>query len=44
MGDAVTRLRKAVVERSLHGAGKATGDARRAAFDNKDVPQPARGR
>src|SRR5690349_19801414 len=42
MSEAVTRLRKAVVERALHGSGKATGDARRAAFDNKAVPEAAR--
>jgi hypothetical protein len=39
MSETVSRLRKNVVERTLHGNGKASGDARRAAFDNKDVPQ-----
>ena len=34
MSETVTRLRKAAVERALHGPGKASGDARRAAFDN----------
>ena len=42
MSEAVTRLRKEVIERVLHGAGKAKGDARRAAFDNKAVPEGAR--
>jgi hypothetical protein len=37
MSDAVERLRKHVVERALHGAGKASGDARRAAYDNRDA-------
>ena len=43
MNESSSRLRKAVVERVLHGAGKATGDARRAAFDNREVPEAARG-
>lgn len=34
MSEAVERLRKQVVEKALHGPGKASGDARRAAFDN----------
>ncbi|MBA2542105.1 MAG: hypothetical protein H0V17_20865 [Deltaproteobacteria bacterium] len=42
MNEAVTRLREAVVERVLSGAGKATRDARRAAFDNREVPEAAR--
>jgi alkylhydroperoxidase family enzyme len=42
MNETSTRLRKAVVERVLHGAGEATGDARRAAFDNREVPEAAR--
>ena len=42
MSEAANRLRAVVVERALHGAGKASGDARRAAFDNKAVPQAAR--
>jgi alkylhydroperoxidase family enzyme len=49
MSEAVTRLRKAVVERVLHGDGKSTGEDRRAAFDNHrrsredhGVPEPAR--
>lgn len=42
MSDAANRLRSVVVERALHGPGKAGGDARRAAFDNKAVPEAAR--
>ncbi|MBX3155481.1 MAG: hypothetical protein KF773_05750 [Deltaproteobacteria bacterium] len=42
MSEAVTRLRKAVVERALHGKGVAAGDVRRAAFDNQDVPEASR--
>ena len=42
MSEAVERLRKRVVERALHAAGKASGDARRAAFDNTNVPAAAR--
>ena len=42
MSETVTRLRKEVIERVLHGAGKANGDARRAAFDNHAVPEAAR--
>ncbi len=42
MSDASARLRKAVVERVLHGPGTTTGDQRRAAFDSKDVPEAAR--
>ena len=37
MSEAVERLRKQVVERALHGPGKASGDARRAAYDNRDA-------
>lgn len=37
MSEAVTRLRKAVVERAVHGAGRASAGARRAAFDNQPV-------
>jgi alkylhydroperoxidase family enzyme len=37
----VERLRKIVIERALHGAGETTGDARRAAFDNREVPAAA---
>src|SRR5688572_15362005 len=43
MSEAVTRLRKATVERVLHAKGAANGDTRRAAFDNKNVPEGARG-
>lgn len=42
MSEAVSRMRKTVVERVLHGAGKTTGIERRAAFDNRDVPAAAR--
>ena len=42
MSETVTRLRKEVIERVLHGAGKAKGDARRAAFDNNAVSEAAR--
>jgi len=42
MSQEATRLRKAVTERVLHGAGQTSGDARRAAYDNKDVAEPAR--
>ena len=38
----MTRLRKAAVERALHGSGKSSGEARRAAFDNAGVPDAAR--
>jgi len=31
----------AAVERALHGPGKASGEARRAAFDNTNVSVPA---
>lgn len=42
MSEAATRSRKEVVERALHGSAATTGDARRAAFDNRGVPEPAR--
>lgn len=42
MSEAATRLRKTVIERVLHGPGKAAGDQRRAAFDNSGVAEPAR--
>ena len=42
MSEAAHRLRSVVVERVLHGPGKSRGDARRAAFDNKSVPEAAR--
>jgi hypothetical protein len=42
MSEAASRYRKLVVERVLHGRGETTGDARRAAFDNRDVAEPAR--
>lgn len=42
MSEAAHRLRSVVVERALHGPGKASGDARRAAYDNHNVPEAAR--
>ena len=42
MSETAHRLRSVVVERALHGPGKASGDARRAAFDNQNVPAAAR--
>jgi len=42
MSDAATRFRKEVVERVLHGPGTASGDARRAAFDNQHVAEGSR--
>lgn len=42
MSEAANRLRAVVVERALHGPGHASGDARRAAFDNRGVSEAAR--
>jgi len=42
MNEAASRLRKAVVERVLQGAGTTTSDDRRAAFANREVPEAAR--
>jgi hypothetical protein len=42
MSEAATRYRKQAIERALHGAGRSSGDARRAAFDNRGVAEPAR--
>lgn len=42
MNEAASNLRKAVVERVLHGSATTTGDDRRAAYDNAQVPEPAR--
>jgi hypothetical protein len=42
VSEAVSRFRAAVVERALHGPGAASGDARRAAFDNLGVDGRAR--
>ncbi len=42
MSQEATRLRKVVTERVLHGPGQTAGDARRAAYDNRDVAEPAR--
>jgi len=41
MSEAAERLRKRAVEKALHGPGKASADARRAAYDNTDAA-PAR--
>lgn len=41
MSREATRLREAVVRQALAGAGHATPEARRAAFDNRDVPPAA---
>ena len=43
MSETVTRLRKEAIECALHGRGRATGNARRAAFDNSGVIEAARG-
>jgi hypothetical protein len=42
MSEAATRYREAVVRRALEGPGTATAVARRAAFDNQGVDEPAR--
>jgi alkylhydroperoxidase/carboxymuconolactone decarboxylase family protein YurZ len=42
MSETATRLRKAVLERVLEGAGTTTSDRRRAAFDNSGVDEPMR--
>ncbi len=42
MNEASSRLRTAVVERVLQGAGTTTPADRRAAFDNRDVPEAGR--
>ena len=42
MSETVTRLRKTAVERALHGVGQASGDARRAAFENSGSAEPVR--
>lgn len=36
MSEAVERLRKAAIERALHGPGNLRGDARRAAYENTE--------
>ena len=41
MSREATRLRETVVRRALEGAGHATREARRAAFDNRGVPAAA---
>jgi hypothetical protein len=42
MSEAARRYREAVVRRALEGPGTATAVARRAAFDNQGVDEPAR--
>jgi len=42
MSDDVARAREALVKRVLDGPAVASADARRAAFDNRDVPAAAR--
>jgi hypothetical protein len=42
MSDPATRYREAVVSRVLGGPGTASAAARRAAFDNQGVDEPAR--
>lgn len=42
MSASATRLRQAVVARVLEGQGRTGSAARLAAFDNHDVPEPAR--
>jgi len=37
-----TKVRKAATERVLRGAGKTSPAVRQAAFDNRDVAEPAR--
>ena len=41
MSREAARLREAVVRQALDGPGHATPEARRAAFDNRDVPPAA---
>jgi hypothetical protein len=41
MSDAAVAGRKIVIERVLHSRGTASGDARRAAYDNAGVTPPA---
>jgi hypothetical protein len=42
MSEPATRYREAVVRRALQGPGTASAAARRAAFDNQGVDEPAR--
>jgi hypothetical protein len=42
MSDETSRLRAVLTERVLRGPGRASPAARQAAFDNRDVPGPAR--
>ncbi|TMQ12852.1 MAG: hypothetical protein E6J90_11645 [Deltaproteobacteria bacterium] len=41
MSEAVTRLRRTLVERIVQGPGKASSAVRRAAFERASVPAPA---
>jgi hypothetical protein len=41
MSDTVTLLRNATIRRAVHGPGKSSADARRAAFANANVPAAA---
>ena len=41
MSEAATRYRRAAVERAVSGPGKASSEARRAAFDNAGMPASA---
>lgn len=42
MSESARKLRRAVVDRVLNGAGRTAAGARHAAFDNQDVPLEAR--
>ena len=42
MSEAVNRLREAAIERAVRGPGRASVDARRAAFENAGVDDRAR--
>lgn len=41
MSEAAERFRKQTIERVLHGPGTTSGDARRAAFDNRGISTAA---
>ena len=43
MSESATSLRRAVVDRVLDGPGTTEANARRAAFDNRNVSEPIRG-
>ncbi len=42
VSNATPKLRNAVIEQVVRGPGKATSGVRKAAFENRDVPEPAR--